>query len=116
MARMVLCAKLGRELPGLDAPPFQGELGQRVYDHISAEAFALWQDHAKTLIGAYRLNLADPAGREFLIQQLEEFFFGEDARMPDWFGTAGPAAGAKGGAPAKGGQASAKGGAAPARK
>lgn len=116
MARLVQCAKLGRQLPGLDAPPFQGEFGRRIYENISAEAFALWQDHAKTLIGSYRLNLADEAARDFLTEQMEEFFFGDRARMPDWFGAAGPDAAAKGGAPAKGGRAPAKGGGAPARK
>ncbi len=85
MARTVMCKKLGRELPGLDAPPFPGDLGQRIYEEISAEAFNLWQQHARTLIATYRLNLADPAGREFLQQQMEEFFFGENAQMPDWF-------------------------------
>lgn len=106
MARVVLCKKLGRELPGLDAPPFPGDLGQRIYEQISAEAFALWQDHARTLVGAYRLNLADPAARDFLNQQMEEFFFGEQAQMPDWFAGDGPAGAGKG----------AKGGAPPARK
>ena len=105
MARMVLCRKLGRELPGLDAPPFPGEVGQRIYDEISAEAFSLWQQHARTIIATYRLNLADPAGREFLQQQMEEFFFGENAQMPEWFTTGqapgGAKGGAKGGAPAK---------------
>jgi Fe-S cluster biosynthesis and repair protein YggX len=104
MARMVMCAKLGRELPGLDAPPFGGDLGQRIYDEISEQAFAHWQEHAKTLIGAYRLNLSDPAGRDFLRQQMEDFFFGENAQMPDWFGQGAPGLGGKGGAaPAKGG-------------
>ena len=103
MARLVMCKKLGRELPGLDAPPFPGELGERIYEEISAEAFNLWQQHARTLIATYRLNLADPAGREFLQQQMEEFFFGDQAQMPDWFTGAGTPAkgGAKGPAPAK---------------
>ncbi len=103
MARTVMCTKLGRMLPGLDEPPFAGELGLRIYEHISAEAFTLWQAHAKTLIGSYRLNLAEQGARDFLREQLDEFFFGQDARMPDWFGTDGPAVGGKGAAPAKGG-------------
>jgi Fe-S cluster biosynthesis and repair protein YggX len=112
MAQLVMCRKLGRELPGLDAPPFGGELGQLIYDNISAQAFELWQAHAKTLIGSYRLNLAEQGARDFLREQMEEFFFGQDAQMPDWFGTDGPGGGGKGGAPAKG-AAPAKGGAAP---
>lgn len=101
MARMVQCKKLGRQLPGLDAPPFQGALGQRIYDEISAEAFTLWQQHAKTVIGSYRLNLAEPGARGFLAEQMEQFFFGDNAQMPDWLDAGGPAKG-KGAAPAKG--------------
>lgn len=102
MARLVMCRKLGRELPGLDAPPFTGQLGQSIYHHISAQAFELWQAHAKTLIGSYRLNLAEQGARDFLREQMEEFFFGQDAQMPDWFGNDRPGGG-KGAAPAKGG-------------
>ena len=111
MADLVMCKKLGRQLPGLDEPPFAGELGLRIFEQISAEAFELWQEHAKTLISSYRLNLAEQGAREFLRQQMEDFFFGDQAQMPDWFGTDGPSGG-KGGAPAKG-AAPAKGGGAP---
>ena len=110
MARMVQCVKLGRELPGLDKPPFPGELGQRIYDNISAEAYAMWQPHMTILINHYGLNPADPDTRQILREQMEEFFFGEDARMPEGWIPAGAEGGAKGGGPA------AKGGGAPARK
>jgi Fe-S cluster biosynthesis and repair protein YggX len=83
MARMVQCVKLGRELPGLDAPPYPGEMGQRIYDNVSAEGWQMWRDHAVILINHYGLTLADPRAREFLDQQMEEFFFGEDAQMPE---------------------------------
>jgi hypothetical protein len=53
MARMVQCVKIGRELPGLENPPFPGELGQRIYDNVSAEAYALWQPHMTILINHY---------------------------------------------------------------
>ncbi len=102
MARLVQCVKIGRELPGLDALPFPGELGQRIYDTISAEGYALWQPHMTILINHYGLNPADPESRRILRDQMEEFFFGEDARMPE--GWMPPGAGG------------AKGGAAPARK
>ncbi len=83
MPRMVQCVKLGRELPGLDAPPYPGELGQRIYEHVSAEAWQMWRDYAIIVINHYGLNLADPRAREFLSQQMEEFFFGADAQMPE---------------------------------
>ncbi len=83
MARMVNCVKLGQELPGLEKPPFSGELGQRIYEHVSAEGYALWVPHMTLLINHYGLNPADPETRQLLRRQMEEFFFGADARVPD---------------------------------
>ena len=105
MARLVNCAKLGRELPGLDKPPFPGPLGQRIYENVSAEGYALWQPHMTILINHYGLNPADPETRTVLREQMEEFFFGPDAQMPEGWIPAGAGAGA-----------GAKGGGAPARK
>jgi Fe-S cluster biosynthesis and repair protein YggX len=85
MARMVQCVKLGRELPGLNRPPFGGELGKRVFENVSQEAWQMWQQQSTLLINHYGLNLRDPAAQKFLMQQLEEFFFGEGAQVPaDW--------------------------------
>lgn len=95
MARMVQCAKLGRLLPGLDEPPISGELGQRIYEHISKEAWDLWGRQMTMLINHYRISPIDPEGRKFLRQQMEEFFFGEGARMPEEWVPPG-AAGGKG--------------------
>ncbi len=104
MPRTVQCVKLGREMPGLEAPPFPGELGQRIYEHVSAEGYALWQPHMTILINHYGLNPADPETRRILREQMEEFFFAEDARMPEgWVppGAGGAKGGSKGGAPAR---------------
>jgi Fe-S cluster biosynthesis and repair protein YggX len=109
MPRMVQCEKLGRELPGLEKPPIPGELGQRIYEHISAEAWDMWQEQSRLLINHYGLNLADPDARQILRQQMEEFLFGENARMPEGWVPEGQ--GSKGGA-----APAAKGGGAPARK
>lgn len=97
MARLVQCVKLGRELPGLDKPPFPGELGQRIYDNVSAEGYALWQPHMTILINHYGLNPADPDTRRILREQMEEFFFGADAQMPEGWVPAGAAPSGKGG-------------------
>jgi Fe-S cluster biosynthesis and repair protein YggX len=83
MARMVQCVKLGRELPGLARPPFGGELGKRIFENVSQEAWALWQPQSTLLINHYGLNLRDPAAQKFLMQQMEEFYFGEGAQMPE---------------------------------
>lgn len=100
MPRLVQCVKLGRELPGLDKPPFPGPLGERIYEHVSAEGYALWQPHMTIMINHYGLNPADPETRKMLRQEMEEFFFGENARLPE--GWVPPSAGpTKGGAPAR---------------
>ncbi|HVL22913.1 MAG TPA: oxidative damage protection protein, partial [Thermomicrobiales bacterium] len=83
MVRLVQCVKLGRELPGLEKPPFPGELGARIYEHVSAEAYAMWQPHMTIMINHYGLNPADPETRRMLRAEMEEFFFGENARMPE---------------------------------
>jgi Fe-S cluster biosynthesis and repair protein YggX len=94
--RMVDCVKVGRTLPGLERPPFPGALGQRIFDSISAEAYELWQPHMTILINHYGLNPAEPETRKILREQMEEFFFGEDARLPEGWVPPG-AGGGKGG-------------------
>ena len=85
MARIVKCVKLGRELPGLNRPPFGGELGKRVFENVSQEGWQMWQAQSTLLINHYGLNLRDPAAQKFLMEQMEAFFFGEGAQMPeDW--------------------------------
>ncbi len=98
--RTVQCVKLGRRLPGLEKPPFAGELGQRIYDNVSEQAWEMWKEHQVLLINHNGLVLADPAARQFLIEQMEEFFFGEDAAMPEGWTPPGTP-GAKGGGPSQ---------------
>jgi len=83
--RMVKCAKLGKELPGLDRLPWKGELGQRVYDHVSKDAWKMWVDHSKMLLNEFRLNPMDPNSQKIMAEQMEEFFFGQGAKLPDGY-------------------------------
>lgn len=85
MARTVFCVKLGREGAGLEEAPQPGELGQRIYENVSAEAWKLWVSHQIMLINEYRLNLADPRADEFLDKEMEKFFFGEGSMLPPDF-------------------------------
>jgi Fe-S cluster biosynthesis and repair protein YggX len=89
MARMVNCVKLGRELPGLDAPPYPGELGQRIFEHVSKAAWEMWTEQSILIINHYGLSLADPQAQKLLMAQAEEFFFGEGAQMPEGWTPAG---------------------------
>jgi Fe-S cluster biosynthesis and repair protein YggX len=80
---MVHCAKLGKELPGLDENPFPNvPLGQRIYDQISKQAWLMWVEHMKMLMNEYRLNLGTKEAQEFLLQQMEQYFFGQGAAPP----------------------------------
>jgi Fe-S cluster biosynthesis and repair protein YggX len=76
---MVKCVKLGREAEGLDFPPLPGELGKRIWESVSKEAWQMWQAQQTRLINENRLNLADARARKYLLEQAEKFFFGGGA-------------------------------------
>lgn len=78
MARTVQCVKLGREAEGLDFPPYPGELGQKLFDNVSKEAWAGWLKHQTMLINEYRLTAIEPKARKFLEEQMDKFFFSEE--------------------------------------
>jgi Fe-S cluster biosynthesis and repair protein YggX len=82
MTRTVQCAKLDKEAEGLDYQPYPGELGKRIYDNVSKEAWRLWLAHQTMLINEYRLTPIEPEARKFLEQEMENFFFGEGAQAP----------------------------------
>ena len=79
MARTVNCVKLGREAEGLDFPPYPGELGKRIWESVSKEAWAAWLKYQTMLINENRLNMADPKARKYLAEQVESYFFGAGA-------------------------------------
>ena len=70
---------------GLDFAPYPGELGQRIYDNVSKEAWQKWLAHQTILINEYRLTPIEPDARKFLETEMEKFFFGEGATVPDEF-------------------------------
>lgn len=80
--RLVKCVKLGEELPGLDAPPWPGEIGQRLYQHVSANAWKLWEERQKMILNEYRLLPWQKEGQELILKHMEDFFFGNDAALP----------------------------------
>jgi len=79
---MVTCAKLGATLPGLPYKPFNDELGQRIYDNISAQAWGEWVEHSKRIVNEYRLDLTQKRAHEVLKEQCELFLFGEGSVPP----------------------------------
>jgi Fe-S cluster biosynthesis and repair protein YggX len=82
---MVNCIKLGREAEGLDFPPVPGELGKKLWESVSKEAWAAWQKHQTMLVNENRLNLADARARKYLLTQMEQYFFGEGADQPSGY-------------------------------
>lgn len=85
MARMVQCIKLDKEAEGLDFPPYPGELGKKIYENVSKEAWEAWVRLQTMLVNEYRLNLADPKARDYLKEQMENHFFGEGADQAEGF-------------------------------
>jgi Fe-S cluster biosynthesis and repair protein YggX len=83
MSRTVNCVKLNKEAEGLDRVPYPGDLGQKVFDNVSKEAWQQWLGHQTMLINEYRLSPMDPKARTFLEEEMEKFFFSdEQAELP----------------------------------
>jgi len=80
--RIVKCVKLNKELPGLEEPPWTGELGQRIYDNVSQEAWNEWVNFLRMLINEYRLVPSNKESQEFIARQMEQFFFGAGSAPP----------------------------------
>lgn len=85
MVRIVQCVKLGREAEGLDFPPYPGELGKRIFEKVSREAWAGWIKHQTMLVNENQLNLADIRARKYLAEQMEAHFFGDGAEKPSGY-------------------------------
>jgi len=82
---MVFCIKLGHEAEGLERAPYPGELGQRIFEQVSKDAWAAWLKHQTMLVNENRLNLAEAHARKYLAQQMENHFFGDGAEMPSGY-------------------------------
>jgi len=82
MSRTVHCVVLGREAEGLAKPPYPGELGQRIYNEVSKEAWQQWLRHQTMLINEYRLTPMDPNAKAFLKEEMQKFLFGKGSEKP----------------------------------
>lgn len=85
MSRKVNCVKLGKEADGLDFPPYPGELGRKIWENVSKEAWQMWLDHQTMIINEYQLNPLDPEARKFIEKEMDNYFFGEGAKLPPGF-------------------------------
>ena len=82
MTRTVNCIKLGKEAEGLAAPPYPGELGKRIFENVSKQAWGEWLKHQTMLLNENRLTPINPEHRKFLSQEMEKFFFGDGSEKP----------------------------------
>ena len=85
MAHMVVCAKYNQEMEGLDEPPFDSPLGQKIYDHISKRAWHEWGEHQKMLLNEYRLQPWKKEAQDFLVEQMQGYLFGEGSKAPEGY-------------------------------
>jgi len=85
MSRKVQCVKLNKEADGLDYVPYPGEVGQRIYDNVSKEAWQMWLKHQTMLINENRLIAIEPRARQFLEQEMDKFFFGDGSAAPEGY-------------------------------
>jgi Fe-S cluster biosynthesis and repair protein YggX len=60
---------------------YPGELGKRIFENVSKEAWNQWIKHQTMLVNENRLNLSDPKARKYLAEQMEAHFFGEGAEQ-----------------------------------
>ncbi len=82
MANMVFCARYKKELEGLDEPPFDSDFGQQIYKTVSKQAWAEWVERQKMLLNEYRLQPWTPQAQNFLVEQMQEFFYGAGGALP----------------------------------
>ena len=87
MTRLVQCAKLGKEAEGLDFQTWPGEMGKKIFDSISKEAWSMWINHQTMLINEYRLNPMDPQAKSLINTEMEKFLFGEGSEAPEGYVT-----------------------------
>lgn len=85
MSRTINCVMLGEGAEGMDYTPYPGELGQRIYNEVSKQAWQRWLTHQTMLINEYRLTPIEPDARKFLETEMEKFFFGEGSEAPKEF-------------------------------
>ena len=79
--RMVHCRKLGKELPGLSRPPYKNELGKRIYEEVSKEAWEGWLKESVRFINTYRVDLASAEGQQFMMKQTAVYFGFEEGDL-----------------------------------
>jgi len=82
MTRQVFCEYFQKELEGLDRPPYPGELGEKIYQLVSKQAWNIWVEHQTMLINENNLSMLDPKSRKYLQEEMTKFLFGKSSAKP----------------------------------
>jgi len=85
MSRIVHCQMLDQDLEGLTFQTWPGELGKRIYENISQQAWAQWMNHQTMLINEHRLSPLNPEHRKYLEGEMEKFLFGGGSEKPQGY-------------------------------
>ena len=80
--RIVHCRHLKKDLPGLDRQPYKNDLGKRIYEEVSKEAWQMWIKDSVKFINTYRVDLAAPEGQKFMLKQCAIYFGYEEGLHP----------------------------------
>jgi Fe-S cluster biosynthesis and repair protein YggX len=83
MARIVHCKKLGKDLPGLPFKPVTGELGERIYNEVSMDAWQMWLQDSVKYVNTYRLDLTSKEAQAFMRKQMEVYFGFAEGNLAD---------------------------------
>lgn len=75
MSRIIYCVFLKHEAEGQDVQFYPGELGKRIYENISKEAWAQWQSKQTMLINERKLSMMNIDDRKILEQEMVHFLF-----------------------------------------
>jgi Fe-S cluster biosynthesis and repair protein YggX len=82
MTRLVFCEHLQKELEGLERPPYPGEIGEKIYNSVSKQAWQMWLEHQTMLLNENRLSMVNPESRKYLQEEMIKFFFGGGSQKP----------------------------------
>ena len=85
MPHVVFCIKYKKEMEGLDEPPFDSQLGQKIYENVSKRAWQEWGEHQKMLLNEYRLQPWKKEAQEFLVEQLQAYLFVDGSKVPEGY-------------------------------
>ena len=83
--KKIMCKKLKKEGEALHYLPYPGDIGKKIQESISKEAWEQWVSHQTMLINEMRLTPVEPKARKFLEEEMEKFFFGDGSQAPQGF-------------------------------